>query len=60
MKPATEPERIPTSRGREELSDLVNRVAYAQEQIVFTRHGKDIAVLISMDDFERLRGAARK
>ena len=54
MKPTTEPERITTSRGREELADLVNRVAYGQEQIVFTRHGRDVAVLISMDDFERL------
>jgi prevent-host-death family protein len=40
---------------KRDISDLVNRVAYGREQVVLTSRGKPKAVLISIDDFQRLR-----
>lgn len=40
---------------RTELSEIVRRVAYTDEQMVITRNGKPAAVLISMRDFQRLQ-----
>ncbi len=40
---------------KRDISELINRVAYGGEQIVLTSRGKPKAVLISIEDFERLR-----
>lgn len=40
---------------KRDISDLVNRVAYAGERIVLTSRGRPKAVLISLTDFERLQ-----
>jgi prevent-host-death family protein len=40
---------------KRDISELVNRVAYGQEQVVLTSRGKPKAVLISIEDFERLQ-----
>lgn len=40
---------------KRDISELVNRVAYGREQIVLTSRGKPKAVLISVEDYERLR-----
>lgn len=47
--------KLPTTEARELLAELVNRAAFQQERIVLTRHGKDIAVIISVDDLARLQ-----
>lgn len=39
---------VPTSELREHSSDLVNRVAYGDEELVLTRRGKPIAALVSL------------
>lgn len=39
---------------REELSKVINRVAFGRERIGVTRHGKVAAVLVSVEDFELL------
>ena len=39
---------------KRDISELVNRVTYAGERIILTFRGKPKAVLISMDDYERL------
>jgi prevent-host-death family protein len=39
---------------KRDISELVNRVAYGQEQVVLTSRGKPKAALISIEDFERL------
>lgn len=36
------------------LSDSINRVAYGHERLAVTRRGKVAAVLISVEDLERL------
>jgi prevent-host-death family protein len=41
---------------KRDISDLVNRVAYGGERIVLTSRGKPKAVLVSVDDYERLKG----
>lgn len=43
---------------KRDISDLVNRVAYAQERIVLTSHGRPKAVLVSMEDYARLEALA--
>ena len=39
---------------KRDISELVNRVSYAGERIILTSRGKPKAVLISMEDYERL------
>jgi prevent-host-death family protein len=45
---------INTIDAKEQLSDLINQVAHHKERVIFTRRGKEIAVLISMEDFKLL------
>jgi len=40
---------------RDRLSDTLNRVAYAGERYLLTRHGKSVAALVSVEDWELLR-----
>lgn len=42
---------------KREISELVNRVAFGGERIVLTSRGKPKAVLVSMDDYERIQQA---
>ena len=39
---------------KRDISELVNRVTYAGERIVLTSRGKPKAVLVSIQDYERL------
>lgn len=39
---------------RANLADALNRVAYAGERIVLERHGKGVAVLVSLEDLALL------
>jgi prevent-host-death family protein len=45
---------IPITTARDELSDLVNRVAYGKERICLTRHGKGMACVVSVEEAELL------
>lgn len=45
--------RLPASKAREKLADILNEVAYGGERVRLHRHGKDIAVVISVEDLER-------
>ena len=52
---------ISTADARKNLADLVNRVAYGKERVVLTRHGKQLAALVPIEDLsflDKLRGAA--
>ena len=46
--------RLSTSKLREDLADALNRVSYRGERIVLNRRGKDVAVLVSMEDLDIL------
>jgi prevent-host-death family protein len=51
-------EEVPVTQARAELSDLVNRVVYAGERIVLTRHGRAVAAIVSAADLDRLTADA--
>jgi prevent-host-death family protein len=46
--------RVATTDVREKLADLVNAVAYGNARIVFQRHGRDVAALVSIEDLKQL------
>lgn len=39
---------------KRDISMLVNRVAYGDERVILTSRGKPKAVIVSMEDYERL------
>jgi prevent-host-death family protein len=41
---------IPVTQAREELAELINRVAYGHERIVLTRHSKPVAGIVPPED----------
>lgn len=42
------------AEARESLAEVINRVAYGQERIVLTRHGKALVAMVPIDDLEAL------
>ena len=51
---------INTADAKEEFSELVNRVAHNKERIILTRRGKDIAVIIPIEDLALLQDIQNK
>jgi prevent-host-death family protein len=47
--------RIPVTKARQVLADLVNRVAYGGEHVVLTRHGRVVAAIVPPEDLELLQ-----
>jgi prevent-host-death family protein len=45
---------------KRDISELVNRVAYRGEHIVLTSRGKPKAVLIGLEEYERLKETGRR
>ncbi len=45
---------LEVSQLRQEISDALNTVAYRGERIAINRHGKRVAVLVPVDDWELL------
>ncbi len=41
---------MPITAARDDLAEVVNRVAYTKERICLTRHGKDVACVVSMEE----------
>jgi prevent-host-death family protein len=41
---------MPITAARDDLSEVVNRVAYSKERICLTRHGKDVACVVSVEE----------
>mgnify|MGYP001421899452 CR=1 FL=1 len=46
--------RITATVIRDDLADVVNRVAFGTERIVLERRGKDVAAMVSTDDLAPL------
>lgn len=42
--------RLPASQMRNNVADTLNRVAYSGDRIILHRHGKDVAVLVPVED----------
>lgn len=51
---------IPVTQAREELADLLNRVAYGHERIVLTRHSRPVACIVPPDDLAKLEEIERE
>ncbi|NGX41854.1 MAG: hypothetical protein K940chlam7_00128 [Chlamydiae bacterium] len=47
-------ESISTKKARDHLSEVINKVAYAGERYTLTRHGRGVAVLISLDEWNAI------
>ncbi len=45
---------IPVSKARNDMKDLVNRVAYGKERIYLTSHNKKMVALVPVEDLELL------
>jgi prevent-host-death family protein len=41
---------IPVTQARDELAELINRVAYGHERVILTRHSKPVACLVPPED----------
>ena len=46
--------RLTTSEARHEFAEVINRVAYLGERVILHRRGKDVAVIISVEDLALL------
>lgn len=51
---------ITAEEARTKFSDILNRAAYRNEPTILTRHGKGVAVVISIGDFELLERFIKK
>ena len=47
--------RVNATEARSEFADILNRVAYRKERIILHRRGKNIAVLVPIEDLLLLR-----
>ena len=46
--------RIPASKAREKLSEILNDVAGHGDRVILHRHGKNVAAVIPVEDLELL------
>ena len=51
---------LPLKDFREQLSDLVSRVAYGNQKVLITKFGKPIAALVTFEDFEKIMNPAKR
>lgn len=51
---------INTVDAKEQFTDLINRVAHNNERIILTRRGKEIAVIIPIEDLAVLQDSQDK
>jgi prevent-host-death family protein len=49
--------RIPVTRARKTLSDVISHVAFGGERVVLSRNGKDLAAIVSMEVYRRVEAA---
>lgn len=45
---------------RSNLADIVNRVTYAKDRIVVRRYNRDAAIIISLDEYEKLMDPTKR
>ena len=51
-------QRVSIAEARADLSAYINRVAHGGQRLILTSRGRPKAALVSIDDLERLLGAA--
>jgi prevent-host-death family protein len=43
---------VTVADARSDLAELLNRVAYGKERLVITRHGRELAALVPIEDLQ--------
>ena len=43
---------VTVADARSDLAELLNRVAYGKERLVITRHGKEMAAIVPVEDLQ--------
>jgi prevent-host-death family protein len=43
---------VSVADARNDLAELLNRVAYGKERLVITRHGRELAAIVPVDDLK--------
>lgn len=51
---------LPLKDVREQLSELVSRVAYGDQKVVITKFGKPVAALVTFEDYEKIMNPAKR
>ena len=51
---------LPLKDVRDQLSDLVSRVAYGDQKVVITKFGKPVAALVTFEDYEKIMDPAKR
>jgi prevent-host-death family protein len=46
---------VTVSQARENFSDLLGKVQHSGEGVMIQRHGKDVAVMVSPEDYEAMQ-----
>ena len=52
--------RLAASAAREDFADLLDTVRHTGERVVVHKHGKDVAVIVSIEDFQLLEALEDK
>ncbi len=45
---------------RSNLADIINRVTYANDRVVVKKHNRDVAMIISLDEYEKLMDPTKR
>lgn len=52
--------KISTAEIRSSFADVLNRASYAKERVTITRHGRNIAAIVPIEDVEMLEAIEDK
>jgi prevent-host-death family protein len=50
---------ISVADARSDLAELLNRVAYGKERLVITRHGREVAAIVPVEDLDLVKRLRR-
>lgn len=45
---------------RSNLADIINRVTYAKDRIIVKKHNRDVAMIISLDEYEKIMDPTKR
>lgn len=45
---------------RSNLAEIINRVTYANDQVVVKKHNRDVAMIISLDEYEKIMDPSKR
>lgn len=51
---------MPISEARDHISEVIGRVRYGREEVILTHYGSPAAVVISFEEYQRLKKASEE